>query len=204
MSEQQHASKNNSPNTTGKPKLEQDSNAFLEDEQIFRTLAAPSSRQIPLSASNIQRMSALYGNQAVQRLLIQRGVWKEGGKNAVAIPSHAKRQYQWVIGRNLHTAPIVNGYQHSGKVSFAQVPNLAAGTLAYQYTAREQRVGGRTFNNGAQPDSARLPTMETYTEWDVNAYVPGQGRGAERVVISSGGTGYYSGDHYANFTEIKK
>ncbi|WP_156160617.1 RHS repeat-associated core domain-containing protein [Demequina soli] len=57
--------------------------------------------------------------------------------------------------------------------------------------------GGRVFENtqGKLPESPGL----TYREWDVNPFVKGGNRGAERIVTGSDGSAYWTGDHYDSF-----
>lgn len=61
--------------------------------------------------------------------------------------------------------------------------------------------GGKTFEN----NQGRLPRTEgvTYREWDVNPYVKGVDRGAERLVTGSDGSAYFTNDHYATFTKFR-
>ncbi|WP_460646382.1 ribonuclease domain-containing protein [Lacrimispora xylanolytica] len=42
-----------------------------------------------------------------------------------------------------------------------------------------------------------------YREYDVNPYVKGQNRGAERIVIGDDGSVWYTNDHYSSFTKIQ-
>ncbi|MFO0775286.1 MAG: ribonuclease domain-containing protein [Nitrospiraceae bacterium] len=58
-------------------------------------------------------------------------------------------------------------------------------------------VGGRSFENREQ----RLPRGR-YREYDVNPKVPGQNRGAERLVIERSGKAFYTDDHYRTFTPV--
>jgi guanyl-specific ribonuclease Sa len=41
-----------------------------------------------------------------------------------------------------------------------------------------------------------------YKEYDVNPYQKGVNRGAERVVIGSDGSKYYTNDHYKSFNKF--
>ena len=59
-------------------------------------------------------------------------------------------------------------------------------------------VGGTVFQNR----EGLLPQGTAYKEYDVNPKVSGQNRGAERIVIGSDGSRYYTGDHYASFTKF--
>lgn len=43
----------------------------------------------------------------------------------------------------------------------------------------------------------------TYKEYDVNLYLQGVNRGAERIVVGSHGKPYYTSDHYTTFTPME-
>ncbi|QSX07315.1 hypothetical protein JYG23_04570 [Sedimentibacter sp. zth1] len=62
--------------------------------------------------------------------------------------------------------------------------------------------GGRTFKNDGRGGQI-LPENTTYREYDVNPYVKGQNRGAERVVIGEDGSVWYTDDHYNTFTKVE-
>ncbi|WP_442819142.1 ribonuclease domain-containing protein [Streptomyces sp. NBC_01236] len=50
-------------------------------------------------------------------------------------------------------------------------------------------------------DSAGNPI--TYQEWDVNPYVKGVNRGAERLITGSDGSARYTTDHYTSYVQIR-
>lgn len=60
-------------------------------------------------------------------------------------------------------------------------------------------IGGDRFGNY----EGLLPEGHSYTECDVNT-LGASSRGAERIVFSSDGLIYYTGDHYASFTIIRR
>jgi guanyl-specific ribonuclease Sa len=66
--------------------------------------------------------------------------------------------------------------------------------------------GGTVFQNDGRGGGQRLSSLDvdgnriTYREYDVNPYAPGVNRGAERIVIGSDGSRYYTNDHYTTFT----
>ena len=70
-------------------------------------------------------------------------------------------------------------------------------------------VGNRTFRNDGRNNGAVLPRTDsvgnpiTYKEYDVHLYRRGVNRGAERVVIGSDGSKYYTNDHYRTFTKFE-
>lgn len=72
--------------------------------------------------------------------------------------------------------------------------------------ARDGYLGNRDFSNreGKLPkiDSSGNPII--YKEYDVNPYVPGVNRGAERLVIGSDGNAYKTVDHYQTFELMQK
>ncbi|WP_052496656.1 guanyl-specific ribonuclease [Pedobacter lusitanus] len=89
----------------------------------------------------------------------------------------------------------------TAKQAVAIVPQKAytvADYVAKNGRAPQGYVGGTVFQNR----EGLLPSGVTYKEYDVNPKVSGQNRGAERIVISSDGRRYYTGDHYASFTEF--
>jgi guanyl-specific ribonuclease Sa len=159
------------------------------------------SAEAPPPASVAQRMVSRLqrqaGNRAVARLAtsspaIQRAVYKEGGKGAVAVPQSAKTIKTWVSKPSVQAG----GRNHIADVQGRGFPGFKKG--------KDEYAGGRTFNNGAQPDGNKLPYTggQTYQEWDIIPCVVGQNRGAERIITSSDGKAYYTNDHYANFTEF--
>ena len=66
--------------------------------------------------------------------------------------------------------------------------------------------GGSVFQNDGRGGGQVLRSLDvdgnsiTYYEYDVNPYTPGVNRGAERIVIGSDGSRYYTNDHYQTFT----
>ena len=65
-------------------------------------------------------------------------------------------------------------------------------------------VGGRTFGNyeGMLPSEDPAGNPITYQEYDVNPYQEGVNRGAERLVVGSDGSAYYTSNHYVSFAPI--
>ena len=64
--------------------------------------------------------------------------------------------------------------------------------------------GGTTFNNreGKLPVSDSSGNLISYKEFDVNPYLKGVNRGAERLVKGSDGSSYMTSDHYSNFQSL--
>ena len=65
--------------------------------------------------------------------------------------------------------------------------------------------GGGTFKNseGILPTEDANGNPISYKEYDVWPRVPGQNRGAQRVVVGSDQSAYYTDDHYESFTQIR-
>jgi guanyl-specific ribonuclease Sa len=64
-------------------------------------------------------------------------------------------------------------------------------------------VGGRTFYNDGRDGEQLLPTGISYREYDVNPHMKGQNRGAERLVIGSDGSAWFTANHYRTYTRIR-
>ena len=64
--------------------------------------------------------------------------------------------------------------------------------------------GGKTYKNIPLEEGAqKLPEGVNYKEYDINPYIKGQNRGAERIVIGDDGSVWYTDDHYYTFTQIE-
>ncbi|MBT3156819.1 hypothetical protein KQH42_05085 [Streptomyces sp. CHA1] len=69
--------------------------------------------------------------------------------------------------------------------------------------------GGRIFKNLGRNGEEKLPEFDsggnpvTYQEWDVNPYVKGVNRGAERLITGSDGSARYTTDHYTSYVQIR-
>ena len=64
--------------------------------------------------------------------------------------------------------------------------------------------GGRMYKNISLEEGAqKLPEGVNYREYDINPYVKGQNRGAERIVIGDDNSVWYTNDHYYTFTQIE-
>ena len=70
------------------------------------------------------------------------------------------------------------------------------GTIEF-YPAEYRHVGGDRFYN----KEGLLPSGETYYECDIDTYGI-TSRGAKRLVWTKSGIVYYTGDHYASFTQL--
>jgi ribonuclease T1 len=90
----------------------------------------------------------------------------------------------------------------------ANIPQKVYQTLKYvqqNNRAPDGYVGGRHFGNFEK----RLPERDAagdkidYKEYDVNPKVEGKNRGAQRLVIGSDGSAWYTNNHYESFEEVK-
>lgn len=89
----------------------------------------------------------------------------------------------------------------------ASVPEQAKQVLAYiraHHEAPAGYEGGRRFGNyeHALPATDGNGRRIQYQEWDVHPHREHVNRGAERLVTGSDGRAWYTGDHYAHFTEV--
>ena len=65
--------------------------------------------------------------------------------------------------------------------------------------------GRRIYKNIPLEDGAqKLPDGINYKEYDINPYIKGQNRGAERIVIGDDGSVWYTNDHYYTFIQIDR
>lgn len=101
---------------------------------------------------------------------------------------------QWVVHNCSGVSP-----EAEQAANYAQANNGAA---------QPGYVGDRPFANDGRGSGQVLPQMTpdgqpiTYREYDVNPYTPGVNRGAQRVVIGSDGSRWYTDNHYQTFTKF--
>ncbi len=112
----------------------------------------------------------------------------------------------------LHAAfPELGAGDKAAIVETARVPQAAFDVALYAEThrgdARPGYLGDRVFHdngNGADlPDRDATGKRITYREYDVRPLRNGQSRGAERVVLGSDGSAYYTSDHYKHFKKFR-
>lgn len=87
------------------------------------------------------------------------------------------------------------------------IPAYAWQTLAYlraHHEAPPGFEGSRRFGNYEKvlPQTDASGRRIQYQEWDVHPHREHVNRGAERIVTGSDGRAWYTGDHYAHFTEM--
>jgi guanyl-specific ribonuclease Sa len=88
------------------------------------------------------------------------------------------------------------------------IPHKVYVVLAYiraHHHAMDGYEGGRVFQNSEAilPQSDSSGNSIEYQEWDVNPKIPGENRGAERLVTGSDGRAWYTNNHYSSFIQIK-
>ena len=97
-------------------------------------------------------------------------------------------------------AGTVSAYQKTNKYyKMDKYVKSNNGTVAAGYK------GGTQFKNyeGNLPTTGKSGDAIMYTEYDVNPYVKGVNRGAERLVVGINGESYMTFDHYQTFYRIK-
>ena len=88
------------------------------------------------------------------------------------------------------------------------IPANAIQVLAYirsHHEAPPGYEGSRRFGNYEKvlPQTEASGRRIQYQEWDVHPHLEHVNRGAERIVTGSDGRAWYTGDHYAHFTEMR-
>lgn len=65
-------------------------------------------------------------------------------------------------------------------------------------------IGGRAFENRESilPSKDSIQNKIVYHEYDIYPKVKGKNRGAERIIIGSDKSRYYTADHYQSFTKF--
>jgi guanyl-specific ribonuclease Sa len=113
-----------------------------------------------------------------------------------------------------HFGPLINSTTEAPPTVPEATSARAAGVPEKAYTVLKQilanhgesppgYVGGRTFYNDGRDGEQLLPPGISYREYDVNPRVKGQNRGAERLVIGSDGSAWYTANHYRTYTRIR-
>ena len=65
--------------------------------------------------------------------------------------------------------------------------------------------GGKVFQNDGRGGGQVLPgNNTTYKEYDIHPKVPGVPRNAQRIVIGSDGSAWYTADHYTTFVNMRR
>lgn len=99
--------------------------------------------------------------------------------------------------------------QENIKISDDGVPQKAIAVLEYvkkNHASPDGYVGGKHFGNYEHllPERDAAGNKIYYQEWDINPDKPNKSRGPQRLVTGSDGRSWYSGNHYASFTEVKQ
>lgn len=113
------------------------------------------------------------------------------------------------IAEQTTSVPVNNETNSQSKeASNKGIPTEAIEIFQYAMThggdTKKDYRGNTPFSNRER----NLPQSENgvplkYKEYDIYPWVRGHNRGPERVVISSKGVGYYTGDHYKTFIKIQ-
>lgn len=86
-------------------------------------------------------------------------------------------------------------YEHNQVAAYIAIYQDLPSNYSEKPVNGETKIGGVHQNREQQ-----LPLMLTYTEIDVNTYIP-NARGAHRIVYSNTFRIFYTSDHYRSFTE---
>lgn len=97
-----------------------------------------------------------------------------------------------------NTGPCWSGSSMSLKKAPQQVQDVLSHIKSHNGSPPKGLKGGKTFGN----TDGTLPGGITYKEYDVNPKT-GATRDAERIVIGSDGSVYYTTDHYKTFTKLE-
>ena len=99
----------------------------------------------------------------------------------------------------------VNGnYSYDNDTSIQKAIDIANQVKANNGNAPSGYKGGGKYQNIPLENGAqKLPEGVNYREYDINPYIKGQNRGAERIVIGDDGSVWYTNDHYYTFTRIQ-
>ena len=83
--------------------------------------------------------------------------------------------------------------------------DIAAQVKSRNGAAPQGYRGGRTYRNiPVNEGDQLLPEGVNYKEYDINPYVRGQNRGAERIVIGDDDSVWYTNDHYHTFIKVEE
>ena len=83
--------------------------------------------------------------------------------------------------------------------------DIAAQVKSRNGAAPQGYRGGKTYRNiPVNEGDQLLPEGVNYKEYDINPYVRGQNRGAERIVIGDDDSVWYTNDHYHTFIKVEE
>jgi guanyl-specific ribonuclease Sa len=139
---------------------------------------------------------ASYAETESDGVLILRGT--SSGPFGVGVSFLAKRPTASKAAKNTgKTTPQVPGVPSSALDVLREIDRRGSAPAGYR--------GGDVWENRGTPltptDVAGNPI--TYQEFDVHPYSPVVNRGAERIVVGSDGSVYYTDDHYTSFIRIR-
>jgi len=104
-----------------------------------------------------------------------------------------------------HTAPPKTPKNEFSRPS--GVPAMAitvADYIAQNNSVPDGFIGGRAFENRESilPAKDSLQQTIVYREYDIYPHIKGKSRGAERIVLGSDKSRYYTANHYQSFTKF--
>ena len=110
-------------------------------------------------------------------------------------------------GYNFDSQQAILDGNFSGSYSNS-VPQKAWDVLSYlkgnNMHPPQNYKGGKIFANDGRDNSQKLPENgTTYREYDIDPKTPGVRRGAERIVVGSDGSAWYTPDHYVSFARME-
>ena len=92
--------------------------------------------------------------------------------------------------------------------SYAQIPQKAWNVLnflkSHNWHPPQNYKGGKIFSNDGRNNGQKLPDNGViYRKYDIDPKIPGEKRGAERIVVGSDGSAWYTPDHYISFYRME-
>ena len=98
-----------------------------------------------------------------------------------------------------------SGGNPTGTCNLPTVPKQAIDTLDYIRNNGSAPPGyrSREYANDGRNGTYILPDDAPYHEYDIYSFTPGVNRGAERIVVGSSGTAWYTADHYHTFIKME-
>ncbi len=130
------------------------------------------------------------------------------GDEVLVLYDTGRRQYRTNLAFGIVDKTVASSALVAGTVSAYQKTGKFYKTNKYVKSNNGQAPagykGGTQFKNYEErlPNTTRNGDAIMYTEYDVNPYVKGVNRGAERLVVDFYGRSYITFDHYQTFYRI--
>ena len=142
--------------------------------------------------------SMVAGNQATIEGVVVSGLT---GATSVMTGAVVDKAINTAVSKISQAAHSAKGIKYQTQDKFQKTLEIIKNTG----NAPEGYVGGRNFKNreGLLPNIDKNGNSITYREWDVNPKIPGQNRGAERLITGSDGSAWKTTDHYQSFTKME-